>query len=143
MLTLCHKIRPNLWVKVLEKRGAMPDQEKIRNIYFSKIEKLSGRKNTLKIVELGCGTGVVTRALESHFSDAKVTGIDPQGPFIEYARNKGPDTIKYVVGSADDLPFKDSSHDCVIFHTTLSHLPVNIRNKALMETHRILKPNGP
>lgn len=50
----------------------------------------------------------------------------------------GPWTV--VRGSAYELPFADSSLDCVIFSEVLEHLHED--RAALAEVHRVLKPGG-
>jgi len=97
-----------------------------------------------KIFEAGCGNGQVLLKLRrnSHFGD--LVGIDINQNIFDTAYNaqirENLLPIKFIVGSADDLPFPDNSFDVVLAFFMLYHMP-DI-NKTLSEWKRILKPNG-
>ena len=72
-------------------------------------------------------------------------GIDPSLGAVmagrRAARRLGLD-IKWVVGDARYLPFKDSVFDVVYSYSVLQHFRLEDLKAALGETRRILKPNG-
>lgn len=65
-------------------------------------------------LDLGCGTGIVTRALSPHFD--KVIGTDPSAGMVRQAREKAPPNVEFreasAESSADALP--DESVDCAV-----------------------------
>jgi SAM-dependent methyltransferase len=67
---------------VLELRAADPQQRAILHDYLSAIP-LSARAAAL---EIGCGTGAVTRVLAQRAGVKEVVGIDPSPIFIDQAR---------------------------------------------------------
>lgn len=97
-----------------------------------------------EVVDIGCGIGGTARLLASS-TGCKVTGIDLVPDYIEVARvltgwtGLG-DQISYEVGSALNLPLKDSSFDAA----TMLHVGMNIENKKLLfaEARRVLRSGG-
>lgn len=76
-------------------------------------------------VDLGCGTGVVTRLLARHAgSAARVLGVDLSEKLLEVARGLArTERIDWCCASADALPMEDNSADLAILHTLMSHVP--------------------
>ncbi len=54
-----------------------------------------------RALDVGCGTGVLSRALAGAAPRSEIVGVDQSGPTIEYARAQGDDPIvTYEVGNA-------------------------------------------
>ena len=123
---------------VLELRAADPQQRAMIDAYLSELEL----PHDAIALEVGCGTGAVTRILATMRCIEKVVGIDPSSLFIERARalGGGPSQLSFEIGDARTLAFADASFDLVVFHTTLCHLPDPER--ALREAHRVLRATG-
>jgi ubiquinone/menaquinone biosynthesis C-methylase UbiE len=124
--------------RVLELRAADPQQQAMRDAYFSDL----GLENGARALEVGCGTGAVTRALALCPETASVVGVDPSPGFLVVARelSDGIQNLEFVVGDAKALPLEDGSFDAVVFHTTLCHVPEP--DVALREAFRVLQPGG-
>ena len=97
------------------------------------------------VLDLGCGAGVdslVAGRLVG--TGGRVVGLDVTPAMIERARGHlarlGLANVTFQVGEAEALPFPDHDFDAVIsngvFNLTLD------KEKALKETHRVLKPGG-
>jgi SAM-dependent methyltransferase len=123
---------------VLELRAADPRQRAILNDYLSAIP-LSGGAVAL---EIGCGTGAVSRVLAQLAGVKEVVGIDPSPVFIDQARALAKDAgaTSFHIGDGRALPFAADAFDLVVFHTTLCHIPD--AEKALVEAHRVLCAGG-
>src|SRR5688572_26021850 len=68
--------------KILEIRGAQPRQEKMRKACF----QAAGLRPGMRILELGCGTGVVARELSRLVGrDGRVVAIDASEGLLRYA----------------------------------------------------------
>jgi ubiquinone/menaquinone biosynthesis C-methylase UbiE len=95
-----------------------------------------------KLLEVGCGTGALTRFLANLPEVSQVLGIDPSPVFIAKARELAARVRKLAFQEADGcaLPCKDRSFDAVIFHTSLCHIPKP--EEALAEALRVLRPGG-
>ena len=125
-------------VRVLELRAADPQQQAMRDAYFADL----GLGTGAHALEVGCGTGAVTRALASVPETESVVGLDPSPGFLVVARElaEGTANLEFVEGDAKALPFEDGSFDAVVFHTTLCHVPDP--DVALGEALRVLRPGG-
>lgn len=93
----------------------------------------------LRIIDVGCGEGQLTRALTA--LGARVTGCDP---FIAETgwTEHGSGSYRLVKAPADTLPEPDHSADLVLFIFSLHHVPEAKLKAALAEAHRVLQPSG-
>lgn len=123
---------------VLELRGADNRQKQMMESYLSLLDL----KDNTQALEVGCGTGVVSRYLSSISQVTSVTGIDPSPVFIDKANalSKGMPGLSFSTGDARSLDFDDTSFDLVVFHTTLCHVPSP--EDAIKEACRVLRPGG-
>jgi ubiquinone/menaquinone biosynthesis C-methylase UbiE len=124
--------------RILELRAADPQQQAMRNAYFADLELESGAR----MLEVGCGTGAVTRALAMLPAVESVIGVDPSPGFLISARKlaDGVPNVEFVEGDAEALPVEAGSVDAVVFHTTLCH--VASPDDALEEAFRVLRSGG-
>jgi ubiquinone/menaquinone biosynthesis C-methylase UbiE len=122
---------------VLELRAADRQQREMLESYTADI-RLGPRA---RVLEIGCGTGAVSRFLATLQNVAEVVGVDPCDLFIERARELATDEhVNFLIGDGAALEFDDGSFDAVICHTTLCHVPDCER--VLVEAHRVLSPGG-
>jgi ubiquinone biosynthesis O-methyltransferase len=102
---------------------------------------ISRIQNSLKILEVGCGTGDFAIHLAGQGAD--VTAVDFSTHAIGLAQDKSKaqsKPVNFQVADAQSLPFEDDSFDIVFSCECLEHVPDPQR--ALTEFHRVLKPSG-
>jgi ubiquinone/menaquinone biosynthesis C-methylase UbiE len=92
-------------------------------------------------LELGCGTGVLTRGINYHRTAQYILATDISTEMLEVAVNKETsDNVIYLVQDACKLNIKDSSFDVVFGGAILHHLPTP--KICLSEVFRVLTPKG-
>ncbi|ALV30926.1 methyltransferase domain-containing protein [Streptomyces sp. CdTB01] len=114
---------------------------------FTRLAELSGAEPGDRVLDVGCGTGYLTRRMAARVGpDGAVTGVDPSTPVLDYARRKkqhpGGAPCTYREGIAEALDLPDASFDTVVTSLMLHHLPEELRPAALREMHRVLRPGG-
>ncbi|WP_448339109.1 methyltransferase domain-containing protein [Desulfovibrio piger] len=91
------------------------------------------------VLDIACGDGYGSAMLARHA--AQVTGVDIDTPTVERARGKYvADNLRFLQGSATDIPLDDDSVDLVISFETIEHLME--QDRMLYEIRRVLRPEG-
>lgn len=90
-----------------------------------------------RILDIGCGGGYLLKELENIASS--LTGIDISEVALNIAKATCPSAVLQEA-SAENLPFGESSFDCVVCLGSLEHF-LDI-NKALKEMGRVLSSDG-
>jgi SAM-dependent methyltransferase len=125
-------------VAALELRAADLLRRGILKDFVSEIDLPRGAK----VLEIGCGTGAVTRFLADLPHVSQALGVDPSPVFIAKARELAGrvQNLTFQVADGCALTCEDRSFDAVLFHTTLCHIPKP--EEALAEALRVLRPGG-
>lgn len=104
------------------------------------------------VLDVGSGSGSITRDLASICKDGQTIGIDISPAMVKFAQETqardddggagaAPRNLSFRVGDAQDLSgFGDGSFDVVHAHTCCTHVADPVR--ALREFRRVLKPGG-
>jgi ubiquinone/menaquinone biosynthesis C-methylase UbiE len=95
------------------------------------------------LLEIACGTGIVTRRLRNKLPDSvRITATDLNEAMLSYASAKfGPDdSVEWKQADATALPFADSSFDAAVCQFGLMFFPDKLA--ALREMRRVLAPGG-
>ena len=95
-----------------------------------------------RVLELGCGTGVMWRGHLDLVEGSELVLSDFSEAMLNAARqNLGEQpNVRYTQIDIQDIPFPDRSFDAVIATMMLYHVPD--LEKALREARRVLKPGG-
>jgi SAM-dependent methyltransferase len=86
------------------------------------------------VVELGAGTGKLTRAMAA--LGVRVVAVEPDPRMLTVLRGHG---LEGVEGSAESIPFGDAVADGVVAGSSLHWFELDL---ALPEIHRVLRPGG-
>jgi ubiquinone/menaquinone biosynthesis C-methylase UbiE len=122
----------------LELRATDSQQQQMLADYLSRISFPS----SAQVLEIGCGTGAISRRLAAVEGVAHVVGTDPSPGLLARARTLSEPTPRLSFQEADgrDLPFEDGRFDVVVVHTVVSHVPNPER--LVSEAWRVLRPGG-
>jgi len=92
------------------------------------------------VLDVACGTGVVTRAVADRLAgDGRVVGLDLNPTMLAVAARVRPD-IEWRQGDAAHLPYADGAFDLVTCQAALMFFPSPVA--ALREMGRVTRPDG-
>ena len=95
------------------------------------------------VLELACGTGIVTRHLRDHLpASARLVATDLSEPMMQNAAAKftGDAAIEWKQADACHLPFADQQFDAVVCQFGIMFVPD--KRLSAREARRVLKPGG-
>ncbi len=117
----------------------------MRRLLFKPLFEVIGNKpaEEVHVLEVASGTGEISSSVSKAFPKINYTVSDLSRAYLEGAQEKLKNRkVNFLQAAAEDLPFKDASQD-VVFSVFLFHeIPTNVREKALEEAYRVLKPGG-
>jgi SAM-dependent methyltransferase len=87
-------------------------------------------------LDIGCGAGRSTRALDSVAS--RTVGLDPALAMLEHRRQVAPDS-SFVAATAEALPFLAGTFDLVTAAGSLNYVDLE---RCLADVERVLAPRG-
>ena len=97
------------------------------------------------LLDLGCGTGTLTRAFKLNAPKFTVCGIDGDEDMLTRAKARAAAErlkIQYDHGLVEALPYTNDSFDIVTSSLLFHHLKTAAKKDALAEARRVLKPTG-
>jgi ubiquinone/menaquinone biosynthesis C-methylase UbiE len=103
------------------------------------LKKFVGRPDQLGVLDIGCGIGLIDRALEG--SVKALDGIDMSSVSIDYARGQATRTKFHAYGG-EFLPFETDRFDAAFASCVLHHVPVAQRPAFVKEMMRVIRPGG-
>lgn len=93
-----------------------------------------------RILDLGCGTGVLLTRLGETAPHTALVGVDPVAEMLDVARDRLPADVELAQAWADQLPFPDGHFDRVVAANMFHYIAEPAA--ALREVQRVLKPRG-
>ena len=109
------------------------------------LERFRRGRPVRRILDIGCGTGELTRLAARRFPGAQVVGADFTGAMLERADERTrrlpcAPRVRFARASALDLPFRDGQFDVVMSAFVARNLPR--LPHAFAELRRVLVPGG-
>lgn len=98
---------------------------------------------SLRILDVGCGTGYLLRKLAEGYPDAvELVGIDPAPRMIAEAKAAaaGFPRLAFTTGVAERLPFENWTFDLIVSSTSFDHWAD--QRAGLAELARVMAPGG-
>ncbi len=121
------------FAQIYENKRGQGYHQMIDDLEIAILEKYLHK--TDKVLELGCGTGLILKEIDKKVS--KATGVDLSEKMLEKARERGLDVYQ---SEASEMPFEDNTFDLVYSYKVLAH--IEAIEKTLHEIKRVLKPGG-
>ncbi|HMQ52170.1 MAG TPA: class I SAM-dependent methyltransferase [Anaerolineae bacterium] len=105
---------------------------------------------SLKILDVGCGTGHRLKGLGLYYLSFDLVGIDITPKMLKQGQTVDQSNlVTFLVGDSLHIPFADHSFDAVIISEVLHHLVTDDRQQSclrreqgLRELLRLVKPDG-
>lgn len=94
-------------------------------------------EDSKRIIDIGCGEGILLEKIVQMFPEKKVFGIDPSIENIEICKAHN---LEVYHGSVYSLPLDDLAVDCVLLIEVIEHLDHS--DRAIHEIQRVLMKNG-
>jgi SAM-dependent methyltransferase len=92
-------------------------------------------------LDIGCGTGALSKTILDQAQPARVIGIDPSDGFVAYAKDRVRDArVEFRLGDAAKLPVDDRSVDAVVSGLVLNF--VSDKPAAMREMTRAARPGS-
>lgn len=103
------------------------------------VKKLMKENKLKKVIDVGCGTGLLVKFLnDNHF---QAVGVDSSRQAVQAAqKNVGGKNI--ILAKATNLPFDDESFDLVTSISMIEHLTLKDAGNFIKEARRVLKKDG-
>jgi SAM-dependent methyltransferase len=121
----------------LELRLALQDER--RPDLAERVRRLLGPFSGSELaLDSGCGTGSLAFALAPYVGE--VVGVDLRADFLEAARERAPENVRFVEGDAMALPFEYGGFDIAACVRVLHH--VRRPELAVSELARVTRPGG-
>jgi ubiquinone/menaquinone biosynthesis C-methylase UbiE len=102
-------------------------------------------RDGMTVADIGCGTGVFLQVAKQQYPKVRFIGFDPDQKALAIANRRlvqaHADT-KLVEAFAESLPLPDQCLDVAFSTLAFHHLPDRIKQAAIWEISRVLKPGG-
>lgn len=108
------------------------------------LERLGGRTEQKRVLEIGCGRGVGTEIIFERFGAREVHACDIDSEMIELASARlsgyASERLRLFVGDAAHIDADNQTYDAVFDFGIIHHVPD--WRRALTEVARVLRPGG-
>lgn len=98
-----------------------------------------------RILDIGCGSGLLTTACKQRFPDAECWGIDVGGPMVRYAHHRAAKMgfdVHFAQRLAEDSKFPDDHFDVVTDYLVFHEMNQTAMRASIKEIFRTLRPGG-
>ena len=100
----------------------------------------------MEVLDVGCGTGAVTRILADRVSPGKVIGVDLSEDRLSIARDlakeQGVSNVEYLRADVRDLDSQEKGFDFVYSRCLFQYLPGKAGLDTLAAMKRLVRPGG-
>lgn len=111
-------------------------------LLFEKLKSLGLNSNS-KVVELGCGIGVVTHLIRKIVTKGSIEAVDISPKSIEFAKSKIPNSnVIFEVDDVTEYTPTTKNADFVTLFDVIEHIPTEHHLKLFKNVNKMLSKNG-
>jgi ubiquinone/menaquinone biosynthesis C-methylase UbiE len=113
--------------------------------FRQRVVELAALAGHERLLDAGCGTGMMALRLATQYPDCVVHGVDLSPKMVAVACQDAEEqgaTVDFRVGSILDLPYPKDSFDVVITNIMYHHLNLEEKRQAVAEIARVLRFGG-
>lgn len=101
---------------------------------------LAAEVSARRILDLGCGTGILTVTFAGKGRD--IVGVDPSPSMLSYAQHRpGAEHVEWILGDSSSIP-RDGYDYAVMTGNVAQHLPDGQWERTLLDLRRALRRGG-
>ena len=104
---------------------------------FDDLLSLVNIRGRLRVIDLGCGTGELTRRLADKLPDSEVVGIDSSPEMLERARVQAREGLRFECGAIENV---EGEWDLIFSHAAIHW--VDDQHLLIARLFSLLKPDG-
>jgi len=125
----------------LEHQSGLSGYDYQRELSLSSLPSI---QDGMRVLDAGCGSGIVTRHLAQEYPGCEVEGCDLSEVRVAQARDaaKGLPRLRFEVQDLARLDYPEAHFDVILCRYVLQHLSAESRSAALTGFLRCLKPGG-
>jgi SAM-dependent methyltransferase len=125
----------------LEQQSGLSAYDYQRELALSGLPPL---QEGMRLLDAGCGSGILARHLARQHSGCTVVGCDISEIRVSQAQHAAGElpNLHFEVRDLAQLDYPEGHFDVIICRYVLQHLPPELRSAALAGFHRCLKPGG-
>ncbi len=114
-----------------------------REMFWAMLYYLPPSFQPKNVLELGCGTGNLTRLLYDRWPDSKITAVDISRDMLQKTVQKLPTaTLSLVESAFETLSFSENQFDLVISSIAMHHIQDPEKRQLLKKIYQWLQPQG-
>lgn len=116
------------------------------DLFYKKVsEAINPTSNIIKILDLGCGTGLELKNIFKKCPNAQIDCLDLSKEMLDILKEKYKDKesqINLIVDSYLDYKFEEKKYDYILSVMTLHHLLYETKLRLYKKIYKALKPEG-
>jgi ubiquinone/menaquinone biosynthesis C-methylase UbiE len=126
----------------IQEQQRLTDRSQVLLPLERQIWAAAGLTPTMQVLDLGCGTGLISQGIARSLTSGSAIGIDRSPTMVATARSQaqGITNISFEVGNSENLDLPTASFDFVYARLLFQHL--SDPQLTLSEIQRVLKPGG-